>query len=372
MRRRGIGTVVRRRLALRPGRVVLVDREGTLRAGDLLDLVRLRRATPGSSPHSVPLGLADLPATAPLRQVLVTALAADGELLLRSSGTTLGQPRLQRRGPLSAKQLVMLLDLARRVGLRPGRTVASAAPGVHGHGLQVALGALGLGAVLVDLSHLPSRPRIELLHRTSPDLLTGVPVHLSDVLTADLEHAAKRSLRVPRVISGSDRLDDELRADLARRFRARVHDVYGTSETGSLTVDGKPLRGVRIREREGLLHVRSPFTAGREIVTDRGEVTARGRVVVQGRADGQISSGGMLHHPHEVAWLLHERPGVRAAQLRAVPDARFGLRTIAEVELGELPAGVDPPTAEELRALVHDRLGPAAVPRQIFLSTRED
>ena len=355
-------TALRARVALRPRSVALVDRHGELTAGELLDLVHLHRRR---SRATAPTGLGALPATAPLRQVLVAALAGDGTLELRSSGST-AAPRLQRRGPLSPAQLATLADLGRRIGLRPGRTIACAAPGVHGHGLLVALGTLAVGAPLVDLSHLPAAERVELLHRTSPDLLTGVPVHLLDLLHADRTLGHGRPLRIPRVVSGSDVLLPALRADLTRHFRARVHDVYGTTETGSLTVDGRPLRGVRLREVDGLLHARTPFTGGRELVTDRGEI-ARGAVRVLGRADGGLSSGGMLHDPVAVARVLCAHDGVRDARLLVVPDERFGVRTVAEVTLE--PSAETVPGAEELRALVRDRLGAAAVPREVRLSS---
>ncbi|NMA76948.1 MAG: long-chain fatty acid--CoA ligase [Actinomycetales bacterium] len=356
-------TALRARVALRPRSTVLLDRHGELTAGELLDLVDLYRSgyrRPGSSN-----GLGALPPSAPARQVLVTALAGDGNLELRSSGST-GGPRLQRRGPLSAAQLSTLVDLGRRIGLRPGRRIASAAPGVHGHGLLVALGSLAVGAPLVDLSHLPAPSRVELLHRSSPDLLTGVPVHLLDLLEADRALGRGRPLRIARVVSGSDVLAPSLRADLARHFRARVHDVYGTTETGSLTVDGRPLRGVRLREADGLLHARTPFTAGRELVTDRGEVSA-GLVRVLGRADGMLLSGGMLHDPSAVAHVLSTHEAVREAHVAVVPDERFGVRTIAEVTLE--PSAGAPPRAQELRALVRDHLGAAAVPREVLLSS---
>ncbi|MGP9537474.1 AMP-binding protein [Brachybacterium sp. AOP43-C2-M15] len=366
-------TALRARVALHPRALALVDRRGELTAGELLDLVQLhRRRRRGTA---APAGLGALPPSAPLRQVLVTALAGDGSLELRSSGST-GTPRPQRRGPLSPAQLVTLTDLARRIGLRPGRCIASAAPGVHGHGLLVALGALALGAPVVDLSHLPAAERAALLHRTAPDVLTGVPVHLADLLHADRELGRGRPLLVPRVVSGSDVLSPALRADLARHFRARVHDVYGTTETGSLAVDGRPLRGVRLREADGVLHARTPFTAGRELATDRGRITQHGLVEVLGRADGMLSSGGMLHDPSAVVHVLRSQAAVASARLRIVPDERFGARTIAEVHLEAVDtdrngtgsgagSGGVPPSAAELRALVHDRLGAASVPREV-------
>jgi O-succinylbenzoic acid--CoA ligase len=356
---------LRARVGARPRAVVLVDRYGALTGGELLDLVRLHRSGPGAA--GAP-GLGALPATAPLRQVLVTALAGDGMLELRSSGST-GSPRPQRRGPLTGAQLLTLLDLARRIGLRPGRRTACAAPGVHGHGLLTTLGALALAAPLVDLTHLPAAERVALLHRTSPELLTGVPVHLADLLRADRELGRSRPLAIRRVVSGSDVLSPALRADLARHFRARVHDVYGTTETGSLCVDGRPLHGVHLRELEGLLCARTPFTGGKELVTDRGEIAADGTVRVLGRADGSVSSGGMLHDPAATVRVLRAVEGVAAARLHVVPDARFGVRTVAEVRLAPPAPGTVAPGAEELRALVRDRLGAAAVPREVRIVT---
>ncbi|GAA4524739.1 AMP-binding protein [Brachybacterium paraconglomeratum] len=355
---------LRARLSLRPRAVVLLDLRGTLTAGELLDQVQLHRRSRRTADRP---GLGALPANASLRQVLVTALAGNGMLELRSSGST-GSPRTERRGPLSVAQLATLADLGRRIGMRRGQRIACAAPGVHGHGLLVSLGSLALGATLVDLSHLPAPQRVTLLHRSAPDLLTGVPVHLVDLLTADRALDRGQALHIPRVVSGSDQLSPGLRADLARHFRARVHDVYGTTETGSLTVDGTPLRGVRLREVDGLLHARTPFTAGQELVTDRGEITADGVVRVLGRADGTLSSGGMVHDPASVLRLLRSQRGVLEARLRVVPDDRFGVRTVAEVRLLGAAAGTAPGT-EELRALVRDQLGAASVPREMLLST---
>lgn len=355
-------TSLRLRALTRPASVVLTDVNGDLTARDLLDLAQLIRRRSRDQP-----GLIDLPPHAPLREVLLTVLASDGNVDLRSSGTT-GAPRTQHRGPLTPAQLRTLADLVRRIGLRAGARVATAAPGVHGQGLLIALGALSLGAPLVDLTHLPAAARITLLHQTTPRVLSGIPVHLSDLLHTDQELGGNRPLRIPRVVSGSDVLDPALSADLTRRWSSRVHDVYGTSETGALTVDGRPLKGVRIREHHGLLHARTPFTAGREIVTDHGTVDVKGRVTVTGRADGAGPSTAMVHAPRAVARLIATVPGIASVRLRVVTDQRSGRRTVAEVTLSEHPEIA--PTPDGLRALVRDRLGAASVPREVHLSSR--
>ncbi|GAA1487197.1 AMP-binding protein [Brachybacterium fresconis] len=362
-------TALRARVALRPGRVVLTDRFGELTAAELLDQVHLLAHRPDrAARHTPSRGLRALAPDAALRQVLLTALSGDGTLDVRTPDAVGGASTLHR-GSLTATQLATLADLARRIGLRPGRRLASAAPGVHLHGLLVALGALALGAPLVDLSHLSAARRIALLHRAPPALLTGVPVHLEDLLHADREFGGRRPLRIPRIISGTDQLPESLRADLARHFAGRVHDVYGTTATGPLTVDGRPLRGVRLRAQDGLLRARTPFTRGRTLIIDQGRIEPDGTVRVTDRADGAASPGGMLPDPAAVARLLRAQRGIAAVQLRMVPGERAGSRTIAEVTLAPgMPSGLAP-GPEELRALVRDQLGADSVPGEVRLSS---
>ena len=53
-----------------------------------------------------------------------------------------------------------------------------------------------------------------------------------------------------------------------------------------------------------------------------------------------------------------------------VPDEHLGVHTVAEVELHlDEEQETVAPTPESLQALVHDRLGAAAVPREVLLSS---
>lgn len=358
-------TALRLRAATRPRSVVLIDVHGELTAGDLQGHLQLLERRGAERPR-----LGELPPWAPLRQVLVTALAGHGHLDLRSSGTT-GAPRVLERGPLTAPQLRTLTDLARRIGVRKGARVATAIPGVHAHGLLLALAALSAGSPLVDVSHLRVVDRVALLHRTSPRMLVGTPVHLADILAADRELSGHVPLRIDRIVSTTDVLPDELRADLARHWHARVHDVYGSVETGTLTVDGRPLHGVEIRVRDGVLRTRTSFTRRRWLVTDHGEIDEQGAVHVTARADAPDASPGMLRDPRGVVRLLQSQDGIRSVHLRFVPDEELGRRTVAHVVLEEkdheegrviTPHGV--------RALVRDRLGASSVPREVRISSR--
>lgn len=359
------GTALRLRSSLRPGAVVLTDVRGDLALQELAGHVELM-ARSGRFQRHAPR-LSELPVDAPLRQVLATALASGAHLEMRSSGGS-GIPRFLQHGPLTTSQLRTLRDLAHRIGVRRGRRIATALPGVHGLGLLVALGALSLGAPLVDLSHLDSAQKVAMLHSTAPYLLIGSPVHLADLLHVDRDLSGNRPLRIRRVVSGTAPLPADLQADLTRHWSARVHDVYGTIEAGPLTVDGRPLRKVRVRERNGLLVVRSAFTRGRALATDQGTVDGKGRVQVHGPIGEDLdagTAGGMVHAPRTVARLLASEPGVSAVRLRVVRDEPSGRHTVAELDLDAQAAETMNPHGT--RALVQDRLGVASVPREVVL-----
>lgn len=116
-----------------------------------------------------------------------------------------------------------------------------------------------------------------------------------------------------------------------------VHQTYGLTETfgqvaTAMTPGGPlvPLAGVQLRGSP--LRIRGPMLArayldgapiAPELTTaDLAEVGDALRVL--GRADDVIISGGENVHPAEVEAVLAATPGVRAACVFGVPDARWG------------------------------------------------
>ncbi len=95
---------------------------------------------------------------------------------------------------------------------------------------------------------------------------------------------------------------------------------------------------------------------------DLGFLDAGGALHVVGRADDVIVTGGAKVHPLEVEAVLAATPGVRAALVFAVPDARWG--QIVGAALAADP-GFDLATAA---ARWHAALPPPARPRRIALA----
>lgn len=280
-----------------------------------------------------------------LRQAHATCGGRVG-VFFTTSGTT-GAARVvrSRRGPRALGQSVGLLGMLPRFD-RP--VVACLAPVGHGHGFSTFAVTMALGGHFVSLG---SDPAAELPRLGPVDVLTGVPTQLSE-----LAAALPRPVPVGLVLSGSDRLVE--RELVERAFAAPVVDAYGATETGTITLDGRPLPGVRIRVEAGRLLVRSPMLGPGVFSADRGELID-GRVHVTGRADGVRVTGGENTSPEAVREWLLAAPGVQAVTLEEHPDVRFGTRPAAVVT-ASLP--ID---GEQLRRGIRQEFGAAATPAAV-------
>jgi len=78
-----------------------------------------------------------------------------------------------------------------------------------------------------------------------------------------------------------------------------------------------------------------------------------------------VVTGGVKVSPGPVEEVLAALPGVHEACVVGVPDAEWGQVLVALLVVG--PAG--PPTLDEVRLVVAERLGPAAAPRRIVAVT---
>ena len=292
-----------------------------------------------------------------------------------TSGTT-GAPRAHslRSGPAALRPYLGMIGRLPRL-VAP--TVASPSQPDHGHAFLLVLLTWALSGTYVQATGPVGRV----------DVLSGVPVQLRDALDAGIDVSASSvdDLALGREHYTSELLQhlvpfdhlelwgpqapnsDVLDPALARRLRhdlgAAVWDAYGATETGPVSlatpVDvaagtvGRPLPGVTVRERDGVLQVTT--AAMRQFLGDRGRIDDAGRLVLTGRADERVVSGGEVVNPERLREWLERLPGVRSARVAVVPDDRFGHRLTATVVGGSLdPAAV--------RARIREDLGPAHVP----------
>ncbi|MCJ0874995.1 AMP-binding protein [Streptomyces sp. AP-93] len=172
-------------------------------------------------------------------------------------------------------------------------------------------------------------------------------------------------------------------AEEARRLGARVICTYGMTETaGGCVYDGIPLDGVRVatEAESGRIVLAGPTLFSgyrldpgrtREALVpdgyrtgDTGVLDPDGSLTVHGRLDDIVISGGKNIAPGPVATLLESHPAVREAAVTGRPDPHWGQCLVAAVVPAD-PAA--PPSEDELRAWVRERLAPWAAPRRITL-----
>lgn len=125
------------------------------------------------------------------------------------------------------------------------------------------------------------------------------------------------------------------------------------ASTGEILADGPTLaRGEFIDG--ALVPLAHPFRT-----RDAGFLDTHGRVHVVGRLDSMFISGGKNIHPESIERALAAIPEVRAACALGVPDAKWGMRPVAFVDLSRAPA-------RPLRESLQKSLEPHAIPDALF------
>ena len=237
-----------------------------------------------------------------------------------------------------------------------------------------------------------------------PTVFFGVPTMYVRMLEID-ENAARRigaGLRL--CVSGSAPLPAQVLEEFEARFRQRILERYGMTET-MMTLSnpyagerragtvGHPLPGVSVRVCDdsgadvaagstGELLVRSPtlcagywnrpdataaaFDGGWFHTGDVAEMSADGYITLRGRRTDLIISGGFNVYPREIEEVLAEHPAVAEAAVVGRPDAVRG-------EIPEAFVVVRPgyePDAEALVLHCRSQLASFKVPKEVHFVPR--
>ena len=155
--------------------------------------------------------------------------------------------------------------------------------------------------------------------------------------------------------------------------------TYGLTETGSGVVyDGVPLDGVEVRiNDDGEILIRCPMmlrgyrdgttpidAEGWLHTNDLGSWLPDGQLHVHGRRGDLIITGGENVWPEQLERTLAQHPGIRDIGVRGLADVTWGLVVAAWL----VPTDSShPPSLEELRSYVRDRLPAFMAPRIVFV-----
>jgi acyl-coenzyme A synthetase/AMP-(fatty) acid ligase len=202
-----------------------------------------------------------------------------------------------------------------------------------------------------------------------PTVFPAVPALLRVLAAADVAPGQLRSLRT--VISAGAPLAPETAQAFHAKFGRKIHNFYGSSETGGISYDrtgeatltgrsvGRPLRGVQLElGAGGRFWVKSAAVTGvgRFRPADRGELNARGELVLLGRAGRMVKIAGRRLDPAEVERALRQLPGVDEAFVELHRERADTLAAAVATRL----------TAAEIRALLQDRIAGWKIPKKLL------
>jgi len=288
---------------------------------------------------------------------------------LFTSGST-GLPKL-------VWQSVANLARAVKVSPRHAESIwAFAYNPTHIAGIQVYLQALANGSTVVDVQGMDRLGVLEALVRYGVTHLSATPSFYRLLLPVDRTLPGVRSVTL-----GGERADAPLLAKVADLFpNARVHNVYASTEAGTLLVADGDVFGIapglegRIVVREGQLSVHrallGEFTGSAMIgdwydTGDTVEVVSeqplRFRIVARER--DWVNVGGSKVNPHEVEAVLAQHPGVRQVRVFGRKNSVMGHILCAEIVLADTSGGTA--TEAVLRGYAAERLQSFKVPRII-------
>ena len=236
------------------------------------------------------------------------------------------------------------------MGLRPADRNLAIIPLGHSYGLgNLVMPLLLQGIAVVCAQAFVPRQILRLIEEHEVTVLPTVPAILRAL--AQLEGATKPpSLRL--VISAGAPLSTEVAQQFHRRFDIKIHNFYGSSETGGICYDrignatlsgrsvGKPLAGVKVRlRRDGRIAVNSP--AGKATLPDLGEWNRYRELRLFGRVGEVANLGGKKVAPAEIERALRELRGISDAWITVLRDKRGNDYLAAAVETTRARADIE-------------------------------
>jgi acyl-CoA synthetase (AMP-forming)/AMP-acid ligase II len=252
--------------------------------------------------------------------------------------------------------------VAATMGIRANDRNLAVIPLGHSYGVgNLVMPLILQGTAAVCAADYLPRQLVEWIARYRVTVFPGVPA-LFRVLGTLPAGAKMTGLRT--AISAGAMLGAETAAAFYARFGVKIHNFYGSSETGGISYDrtgdasltgrsvGRPLRGVKVTVRDGRITVASDAvaTAARKWrLPDLGEWNRRGELVLLGRVGQGANIGGRKAHPLEIERALRAIAGVSDAHvwiehrqgrdsLAAAVEARLARGAIEHALAAKLPA----------------------------------
>lgn len=219
--------------------------------------------------------------------------------------------------------------IVRTMGIKAADLNLAVIPLGHSYGLgNLVMPLILQGTAMVALTaHLP-RQWVDVIERYRVTVFPAVPTLLRVLADLPAGQGNLESLRT--VISAGAMLNPSVAQAFFARYRIKIHNFYGSSETGAICYDrtgsaslaggavGKPFAGVSITVKAGRIRVGSAAVATRSgswLLSDLGQWNKRGELVLLGRVGQGANISGKKVHPLEIECLLRTLPGVTNASV---------------------------------------------------------
>ncbi|HTQ29924.1 MAG TPA: class I adenylate-forming enzyme family protein [Opitutaceae bacterium] len=301
----------------------------------------------------------------------------DGRRLIKLTSGSTGAPR-----PLAFTDAQLLADSRRicaTMGIKPGDRSLGLIPFSHSYGFSNLVTPL-LDQGTAVICGVPALPQAiaSAIREWKATVFPAVPALLRALADTDMPQENLRSLRT--VVSAGAPLGPETARAFYGKFGKKIHNFYGSTETGGISYDrtgavtlsgrsiGPPLPGVRLifqKKRRFLVESTAVFTLGnrrrrgglgRHLPADLGQRNERGELVLLGRSGRFAKLGGRRVNLAEIEQALRRLPGVRDA-FAALHPARPDALAAAVAGTGLAP--------EAILVALRERLAAWKIPRQL-------
>jgi acyl-coenzyme A synthetase/AMP-(fatty) acid ligase len=218
-------------------------------------------------------------------------------------------------------------NVSKTMGIRSRDINLAAIPLGHSYGLgNLVMPIILQGTAMVCAKEFVPRHLIDWVNRYAVTVFPAVPALLRVLAAMPAGIGDMSSLRT--VISAGAMLAPDVARAFLDRFGVKVHNFYGSSETGGICYDkwgvaslrgraiGKPFCNVSVTIKSRRVVVESAAVAtrtGRWRLNDFGEWNSRGELVLLGRAGQGANIGGKKVQPIEIERILRALPGVHDA-----------------------------------------------------------
>lgn len=217
-------------------------------------------------------------------------------------------------------------NIIRSMGIRPDDRNLAAIPLGHSYGLGNFIMPLILqGTPIVCAERFVPRQLIDWIGLYGVTIFPSVPAIFRVLASMPIE---SRLAPLRLAISAGAPLTTDVARAFHDRYKIKIHNFYGSSETGGICYDrrgnaaltgssvGKPLTNVTVNINRSIIQVTSHAVAkptGRWRMPDRGEWSNHGELVLLGRRGREVNIGGKKVHPSEIEHALRSVTGVSDA-----------------------------------------------------------